>query len=79
MNYPSEINIKDIVEYFNLEYGADKKSSNGFTEADFSFIGKFEVSGDEVYFWSVKNQELCATVQKYEDGYLYGMAAQPSN
>ncbi len=73
------VDIEQIVEYFNLEFGLnDDTADNKFTEDDFHYMGVFQVGEIETVFWSVKGQNVCATVQPYENSYILGMDSCPS-
>ncbi|WP_461516838.1 hypothetical protein [Porticoccus sp.] len=70
-----DIDPEQFVEYFNLEFGIspDNPNEKPFIATDFSYIGVHEVNGIQTMFWSVAGQDICATIQPYEDSYMIGM------
>ncbi len=75
-----EINIDDIVHYFNLEFGLDKsKQDSQFTKSDFIYLGLYSVSDVETMCWSVKKQAIVATVQPYDNNWILGMIELSKN
>lgn len=87
-----EIDLQDIADYFNLEYGltlfdgdeddeelVERIKKEQFTPEHFRFLGVFEVDGVETMVWSVAGDDIYATVQPYESPYCIGMDSRPSS
>lgn len=54
------VEAKDFVLYFNLEYGLEfsEDEESKYAERDFKFIGFFlSASGQESMYWSVSNKD----------------------
>jgi hypothetical protein len=76
---PPDVNLDDIAQYFNLEYGfvEDEASEDRFTASDFTFLGVFVVDGYETLYWSVRGRAVYATALPYADSFILLMATNP--
>ena len=72
-----DIDVDDLVQYFNLEFGIDDSgpSENAFKSGDFSYIGIRKIDGYEMMLWRVDKCQVHASVQPFEDGYITGMVS----
>ncbi len=71
-----EIELKQLVEYFNLEYGIAGVGKE-FVESDFSYEGLYIIDGAETMVWAVNECEVCALVKPFEDSYIIEMGEGP--
>lgn len=72
-----DIDVDDLVGYFNREFGIGPTSQNPkpFTVADFSYIGIRKVDGWEMMLWRVADCQAHASVQPFADSYITGMVS----
>lgn len=87
-----EIDKQNLADYFNLENGltlfdgdeedeelVERIKNEQFTPDHFTYLGIFVVDGVETMFWSVKGDDICATVEPRDHSYCIGMDYLPSN
>ena len=72
-----EINVENLVHYFNLEFGIDESNpeEKPFSATDFSYIGIHKIDGYEMMLWRVKNCQVHASIQPFEDSFITGMVS----
>lgn len=68
------IRVDDLVDYFNLEFGIERKSSEKkFVADDFNYIGIHKIDGFEMMLWQVRNCQFHASVQPFAETFITGM------
>ena len=85
------IDTQHLADYFNLENGltlfegdeedeelVERIKNEKFRPEHFTYVGVFEVNGVETMFWSVKGEDICATVEPGDDTYCICMDYLPS-
>ena len=68
-----EVDLQEIVDYFNMEFGLNRGDSNMYQCGNFEYLGLFEDSGFERMIWKVREKDLCATVRPFEGTYIIEM------
>ncbi len=74
---PKDIDIKQIVEYFNLELAIEDEEL--LDSSSFKYMGLYEVDGYERIYWSVDNMQTCAVIKPFENSYIIEMEYFPEN